>query len=206
TTRQPHTTPSAFSSMRGLSQLRGGWSDTTTNYTNELPAGFRNVSGFQVFQFRVSVNFADSRNPSGIPEDFSVRLTDGAGAFTDVPVHNFSGALFYPPGALGPVPKVVLNTVCIPLSAFAGVNLSDVRSVQFRFDQRTSGALLIADLAFADPSTSTTVSVTVQTNPAGLQITVDGSTFAAPQSFVWSAGSSHTIATTTPQGGGGTRR
>src|SRR5689334_25017332 len=40
--------------------------------------------------------------------------------------------------------------VRIPLSAFSGVNLADIRSVQFSFDQRASGALLISDIAFVN--------------------------------------------------------
>jgi hypothetical protein len=50
------------------------------------------------------------------------------------------------------VPKVVLNTARVPLSSFIGVNLSNVRSVQFQFDQVPSGALLISDIAFAGSS------------------------------------------------------
>src|SRR5262249_35759001 len=44
------------------------------------------------------------------------------------------------------------------------------------------------------------------TNPAGLQISVDNTSYTAPQTFNWVSGSSHTIATNTPQGSGGTRR
>jgi hypothetical protein len=44
--------------------------------------------------------------------------------------------------------------------------------------------------------------VTVQANPAGLTFTVDGSTYAAAQTFSWDPGSSHTIATISPQSGG----
>src|SRR5262245_33915953 len=40
------------------------------------------------------------------------------------------------------------------------------------------------------------VQVTVQTDPAGLQITVDGTMLTAPQNFSWSRGTNHTIATT----------
>ena len=147
--RQPHTTPSARSSMRGLSQLRSGWGDPSALYKNELPPGSRNVSGFQAVQFRVSVNFADARNLAGAAQDFSVVLTDASGSTSSVRVSNFSGALYFPPGSVGPVPKVVLNTVRIPLSAFAGVNLNNIRSVQFKFDQRLQGALLVTDVAFA---------------------------------------------------------
>ena len=58
-------------------------------------------------------------------------------------------SLFYPPGEVAPVPKVVLNTVRVPLSSFRGVNLNTVRSVQFAFNERLQGALLITDVAFA---------------------------------------------------------
>jgi hypothetical protein len=153
--RQPHTTPSARSSARGLSQLRGGWTGANATYTNNLPAGTRDISQFQVFQFRAGVNFEDARNPTGAAQDFRVRLTDGTGASADVLVSAFSDALFYPPGSfVAEVPKVLLNTIRLPLSAFSGVNLSDVRSVQFRFNETSSGALLITDLAFADSGSS----------------------------------------------------
>jgi hypothetical protein len=37
--------------------------------------------------------------------------------------------------------------------------------------------------------------VTITTSPAGLSITVDGSTTKASQTYTWYAGSSHTIST-----------
>jgi len=147
--RQPHTTPSARSNERGLSQLRIGWNDITGTYTNDLPGPTRNVSGFAAVQFRVSVNFADGRNIAGMAQELRVVLTDSGGNSSSVRVGDHSGALYFPPGSVGPVPKVVLNTVRIPLSAFGGVNLNSVRSVQFKFDQRATGALLITDVAFA---------------------------------------------------------
>ncbi|MCA1641768.1 MAG: hypothetical protein LC785_07435 [Acidobacteria bacterium] len=149
TSRQPHTVPSARSSLRGLSQLRTGWAAGGATYTNDLPLGARDVSAFEALQFRVSVNFADARNATNAAQSFSVVLTDDTGAQSTVVVGSASSALFYPPGTTGPVPKVVLNTARIPLASFTGVNLSDIRSVKFQFDQTASGALLVTDLAFA---------------------------------------------------------
>jgi hypothetical protein len=147
--RQPHTTPSARSAARGLGQLNTGWTNMTGNYRNELPSALSNVSGFQALQFRVSVNFADLRNLEGLGQDFRVSLTDSSGATASVRVSDVSTALFFPPGSVGPVPKVVLNTVRVPLTAFGGVNLNNIRAVQFAFDERFQGAVLIADIAFA---------------------------------------------------------
>ena len=147
--RQPHTTPSARSPARGLSQLRTGWNNFTGNYRNNIPATLGNVSGFQAIQFRVSVNFADPRNLEDLAQDFRVVLTDASGGTASVRVSDVSGALFFPPGSVGPVPKVVLNTVRVPLSAFGGVNLNAVRSVQLTFNERLAGGVLITDVAFA---------------------------------------------------------
>jgi hypothetical protein len=148
-TRQPHTTPSTGSPLRGLSQLSTGWNNFTGNYRNDLPVAQGNISRFQAVQFRVSVNFADVRNLEGLAQDFRVVLTDASGSSASVRVSDVSGALFFPPGKVGPVPKVVLNTVRVPLSAFSGVNLNNVRSVQFTFNERLQGGLLITDVAFA---------------------------------------------------------
>jgi len=46
------------------------------------------------------------------------------------------------------------------------------------------------------------VTVKFRTKPAGLSYSVDGNTYTTQQQFSWIAGSSHTIATTTPQSGG----
>src|SRR5947208_196034 len=60
-----------------------------------------------------------------------------------------------------------------------------------------------SDAPDATPTpTPTTVRVTVKTNPAGRSFTVDGTTYTATQTFSWVPGSSHTIATTSPQSGG----
>lgn len=48
----------------------------------------------------------------------------------------------------------------------------------------------------------TTVSVTVETNPTGRSFSVDGTPYNTPQTFTWTSGSSHTIATSSPQSGG----
>jgi astacin len=48
-------------------------------------------------------------------------------------------------------------------------------------------------------------SVTVTTNPAGVQIVVDGRTLTSPQTFAWAPGESHTLSLPSPQGTGDIR-
>jgi hypothetical protein len=151
TSRQPHTTPSPLIQARGLSQLRFGWDTATAEWTNQIPDdGTGDVRGYRVVQFRASVNFDDPRNDSAVPQDFSVILTDRVGNSASALVSDNSDALYYPPGRIAAVPKVVLNTIRIPLAQFVGVDLSQVRSVRIQFNQRDTGALLLTDLIFAD--------------------------------------------------------
>src|SRR5262249_35715828 len=56
-----------------------------------------------------------------------------------------------------------------------------------------------------DTCATSPVQISLQTNPTGLQLTVDGTTYSAPKTFSWFPGTSHTIATSTPQGSGGSR-
>jgi hypothetical protein len=51
----------------------------------------------------------------------------------------------------------------------------------------------------ASTTVNNQVQVTVETSPAGLAFSVDGTTYTTPQTQTWTIGSSHTIATTTPQ-------
>jgi outer membrane protein assembly factor BamB len=51
-------------------------------------------------------------------------------------------------------------------------------------------------------STPATVKIKVRTNPVGRTFSVDGTTYSSQQRFTWISGSSHTIATTSPQSGG----
>ncbi len=63
------------------------------------------------------------------------------------------------------------------------------------------------DNATASTTINIEDSVTVTTNPSGLSVIVDGTTYTAPQTFNWVVGSSHTIATTSPQAiSGGTEQ
>src|SRR6185295_11687831 len=73
-----------------------------------------------------------------------------------------------------------------------------------------SGIVNPASLTMSGPrsitATYTTLPVTtIATNPVGLSVVVDGTSYLAPQAFNWTVGSSHTIAVGSLQGSRPTR-
>ena len=68
----------------------------------------------------------------------------------------------------------------------------------------TTVTMNAAQSVTANFSAVSTVRVTVGTSPAGLSFSVDGTTYTSKQNLTWTVGSSHTIATTSPQNSSGT--
>src|SRR5262249_17881277 len=97
-----------------------------------------------------AVDWSDARNPAGQPQNFEITLTDGAGHTASTTVSAaYTGRpspLYYPPQASTSNRHRVMNSVRIPLTLFSGLDLPDVRSVRFNFNQTASGALWLADL------------------------------------------------------------
>jgi hypothetical protein len=170
-------TPASFAGtgIPTLQVLRAGWSAPGAFWENDLPAGSRDVSGYYALQFRAAVDYADSRNPSGQPQNFQITLTDGQGNTASATVNDaYQGRpspLYFPPLSR----HRVMNSVRIPLSLFSGLDLTDVRSIRFNFNQTASGALWFADLMFANRSLA--LSVTSSSPGAGQVITTQPTDF-----------------------------
>jgi hypothetical protein len=148
---EPHTTVSGFApNKRGLSQLVTGWDSNRASFSNDLPGAAGNIDRFTHLQFRAGVLFTDRRNRAGEPQNFSVTLTDAGGRNSSTSAGFWSPALFFPPGDSDVVPKLFLNTVRIPVWAFPGIRLDQVRRVRIEFNGPQQGAILLTDLALAD--------------------------------------------------------
>ena len=79
-----------------------------------------------------------------------------------------------------------------PIS-FGGIGLGAIWEVNAWFD----------DVSVTAGSARRPITITVNTNPAGLSYAVDGTTYTVAKSFSWLAGSTHTLRTTSPQNSGG---
>ena len=135
--------------MPGLSEGIVGWGEEGGTLRFRLPAGSRDVSGFDAFTFRTVVNPGYDQNRFVDYQDLTVALIDGAGNEAQVIASDVGNeALRYPIGRRG-AGHVLMNQVRFPLANFGGVDLSDVRSVELRFDRTVAGVIDLADLAFA---------------------------------------------------------
>ena len=174
--QEPHR---GTSTVGGLAQQNFGWNSSTDFYVNELPPAYQNVSVYSYLQFRTSVNF--NLSPTNLAQNFTVQLIDNTGAVSNTLVNNHTHALFYQPGTeFAELPKVMYNTVKIPLSSFTGVDLTNITKIKFLFNQTAAGAALVTDIALSgyNPLVTSIVnnsfsSVAVYPNPATSTVTID---------------------------------
>jgi dienelactone hydrolase len=126
-----------------------------------LPAGTGDLSGAAALSLRAAVDPASPLNAAGQSQAFSVRLTEAAGRSTLIATRAGEPALQFPPGLLQDDPSlatgfftapVPLTTIRLPLSGFAGVDLSDIREIALEFDRTSSGALFLSDIEWVGPT------------------------------------------------------
>ncbi len=120
------------------------------------PAG-RDVTAYDGVRFRVAVP-VDDRNGARANQDLSVVLEDADGNRASVPVGPTTNGLGRM--AAGQVQHAVLGGVRLPLTSFAGVDLTRVRAVELRFDRTPAGRLSVSDLAFTAEGTGSAVGPT----------------------------------------------
>jgi hypothetical protein len=136
--------------LPGLAEGVLGWSDDHASVRYGLPSATGDVSGYDALQFRVAVNPSYDANYGVRAQDLTVVLSDGSGHRAEVTAAAVgNAALAYPQGLRRYLGHVILNQIRFPLSAFAGVDLTDVRSVTLRFDRTSQGVIDLADLAFS---------------------------------------------------------
>jgi len=133
------------------------WETSPGIYLSNVPAAARDVSGFGTLAFRVTQKYGSPRNPPGQPQDFFVRITDGAGKSRAIRASVFTSIPYpYVRGETDLI-KSALKSVRIPLASYTianlgadDVDLTNVKSISFEFDPGSSGDLEIDDLEFAD--------------------------------------------------------
>ncbi len=145
TAKEPHK---GSTTARGLAQMNMKWDNTTDWYRNKIPTTYQNISGYGYIQYRAAVNYAEYTTAVNL--DYSIQLIDSLGNISSVKASKYTKAMFLSPGTTsGILPKIMFNTIRIPLNAFSGILLTKVKYVKFLFDQSSAGAILISDLSFS---------------------------------------------------------
>lgn len=118
-----------------------------TNWADE--GGGRDISGYQTLDLRVSRQ-ADTLNPSTGSTSFSIQLAQANGTLSAPAQLSTYTDLRGPVGGItlsgDPNLHPILQTARIPLVAFAGVDLSNIRGVRLTFDDTPTGAIYVANI------------------------------------------------------------
>ena len=128
-------------------QLFMAW-DTSATYRSELLGV--NAVDYQVLSVRVGVSHGDADNTAG--QDFQVILEDMDGNRVSALASDYTESLFYPPGrefydeTNHGSQKTTLNAVDIPLTAFEGVDFTNLNAIELAFDQTPAGTVQVTDL------------------------------------------------------------
>lgn len=174
------TTTSPQPGSTGTEYIFSQWSDNTTSTTDNITVSTGTTT--YTAQFNTYYLLTTAVSPSAA--DGSVGVSS-----TATPVSGY-----YPSG----------SQVTLTATANAGYNFSN-------WTGTTSSSTNPLNVTMSGPVTETAnfvtnnVNVTIGTSPSGLLVSVDGGAAqAAPVHVTWQVGSNHTIATSSPQGTGGT--
>lgn len=182
--------------------------DSTGVEVREFVAG----TAPEIAVFKGGIEITDgSTATSGVDgTDFGTAIQGQTAPQRVFTVANYGGS----PLNLGPVLVPIGYTLTEALASTLAAGASDTFTV--RLDTTTvgtkSGQISFSNndsdekpFNFSITGTVTgppTISVTVRPSPAGRSFTVDGTTYTTAQTFSWVSGSSHSISTTSSQGGG----
>jgi hypothetical protein len=121
-----------------------------------LPPAQRDVHAFNAVSFRISQRVGSASNPTLQPQDLRLTLTDGGGHSRAIRISKLTDIPFPDVRADG-LTKSAMRTVRIPLGVFHihcylvdQVDLTDVVSLDFEFEEKATGEIEIDSVQFTN--------------------------------------------------------
>jgi hypothetical protein len=132
-----------------VQQAHVSWSGPGTSITSDL-GGPTDLTGATIL-VRAGVDFGAAQSAA---PDFSVQLTDANGNTAEADADASPQPIDDPPGdsvdAPGILPRETLQTIAIPVSAFTGIDASEVTKIGLVFDRTSEGSMMTSDLMVTD--------------------------------------------------------
>jgi hypothetical protein len=130
------------------------WSQSGATLRFSLPEG-SDLSQFSSISLRAAVDPLSTLNKPDAYQGFTIQLVDKQGNTASVHTRVDEPALQFPDGYKEKndtfdgglfTGRVPMTSIRMPLSAFAGVNMSAIQEIALLFDQSPSGSLFISDI------------------------------------------------------------
>lgn len=133
------------------------WDSNGDSLHYAVPAGQRDVSGFQALSFRVGQRVGSGSNPAGQLQDFRLTLMDGGGHSRAIRVSKLTEIPYPYVRGYASLVMSAMRTVRIPLSAYHihcfnvdQVDLTDIIALSFQFDEKPTGEIEIDSVQFTN--------------------------------------------------------
>ena len=130
------------------------WSQSSAALRFSLPEA-SDLSQFSSISLRVALDPLSPLNKAGVPQAFTIQLVDKQGKSAAVHTRADEPALQFPAGEKEEsdifeggwfTGRVPMTSIRMPLSDFAGVDISAIQEITLLFDQSPSGSLFMSDL------------------------------------------------------------
>jgi hypothetical protein len=131
-------------------KLHIGWINPEASLEIPLKPEAFDASAFKWLSFRLMPG-EPQQGELFSPRELLITLTDNMGRRASSRLSNYSDALY--PFVYPTLPTLWLQSVQIPLSEFAGLDLKNLRTVELQSGSATPMDVYLSDLAFTGPST-----------------------------------------------------
>jgi hypothetical protein len=133
------------------------WDSATDTLDYVIPAGQRDVSGFQAVSFRISQKVGSASNPANQVQDLRLTLTDGGGHSRAIRISKLQEIPYPYQRGYAEFTKSAMCTIRIPLGAYHihclnvdQVDLTDVTTLSFQFAEKSTGEIEIDSIQFTN--------------------------------------------------------